>query len=96
MVLNNNTEEVVPVMMKNIVLTNTGLRFSYDYDEELFGLDPEPVVYLRNGAEIGWSDGSVSPTSDRKTLNGSCHWSIPVSLDDVESVSIGETVIPIS
>ena len=25
----------------------------YDYDEELFGLDPEPVVYLRNGAEIG-------------------------------------------
>jgi hypothetical protein len=53
MVLNNNTEEVVPVMMKNIVLTNTGLRFSYDYDEELFGLDPEPVVHLRNGAEIG-------------------------------------------
>ena len=95
MVLNNNTEEVVPVMMKNIVLTNTGLRFSYDYDEELFGLDPEPVVYLYNGAEIGWSDGSVSPTSDRKTFNGSYHWSIPVSLDEVESVRIGETVIRI-
>lgn len=93
MVLNNNTEEVVPVVMKSIVLTNTGLRFSYDYDEELFGLAPGPVVYLRNGAEVGWSDGSVSPTSDKKTLNGSYHWSIPVSLDEVESVKIGETVI---
>jgi len=93
MVLNNNTEEVVPVMMKSIVLTNTGLRFSYDYNEELFGLAPGPIVYLSNGAEVGWSDGSVSPTSDRKALNGSYHWSIPVSLDEVESVKIGETVI---
>ena len=53
-------------------------------------------IAVPKALEIGESDGSVSPTADRNTLNGSYHWSIPVSLDDVESVSIGETVIPIS
>ena len=60
MVLNRHTEKVIPVMIKNIVLTNTWGRFTYDYNETLLLLDPEPAVFLRHGVDVGWGGAMES------------------------------------
>lgn len=95
MVMNLDTQEEVPVMLTNIELTNTGIRFRYDYNEGTLSLEAHLDVLLDNGAEISYSDGSGTPMADGTTLNCSYHWMIPVNLDEVAAVKVGETKIPV-
>lgn len=92
---NEETGEEVSIKLSNIVLTNTGIRFTYDYKEGTVSFEENPTVLLQNGAEIGWSDGSGTPMADQTTLNCSYHWSIPVNLDEVQAVRVGSVDIPV-
>lgn len=86
--MNLELREEAPVVLKNIELTNTGIRFLYDYQEGTYSLEAHLEIVLKNGAIIGYSDGSGTPLGDGTTLNCSYHWMIPVNLDEVQAVRI--------
>ena len=93
--VNEETGEEVSIKLSNIVLTNTGIRFTYDYKDGTVSFEENPTVLLQNGAEVGWSDGSGMPMADRTTLNCSYHWSIPVNVEEITVVKIGNAEIPV-
>ena len=93
--LNLDTEEEECIVLSNIELTNTGIRFQYNYENGTIDFRAKPEVSLENGATICWTDGSCTPMRDRTTLNCSYHWIIPVNLDEVVAVRIGEEEIPV-
>lgn len=88
-------QKLVPVTITNIELTNTGLRFKYDYMEGTLSIEPHIDVVLKNGTAIGASGGSSVSDEDGIYLYNSYQWSVPVNLDEVEYVKIGETKIPV-
>ena len=90
------TGERVSITLSNIVLSNTGIRFTYDSK----GGTVEPYsgfwVLLKNGARIEDGQGAGTVEDDLTTLNYDWHWSIPLNLDDIASISIGGTEILIN
>lgn len=85
-----------PVMITNIELTNTGLRFQYDYNEgTLFLSDQRVFVILKNGSIVDNDGGIGSPTEDNIDMCFSYQWFVPVNLNEVYVVQIGETQIAI-
>lgn len=89
-------QKEVPVMITNIELTNTGLRFQYDYDEgTLFIADQRIVVVLKNGNIMENNGGIGSPTEDNVGMSYTYQWLVPINLDEVEAVKIGDTQIDV-
>lgn len=89
-------QKEVPVMITNIELTNTGLRFQYDYNEgTLFLSDQRLFIILKNGNTVGNDGGIGSPTEDNIDMCFSYQWLVPVNLNEVSAVQIGETQIAI-
>ena len=83
----------VPVAFTNIVLTNTGIQFAYDFQNGSLDFDGRVRIHLNNGESIGVSGGTGVPLEDSGLLFCSYKWMIPVDLDEVAKVSLGETVI---
>ncbi len=83
----------VPVLFTNIVLTNTNLRFDYDYQEGSFSFDGRIRLYLKSGGYIMTSGGTGVPLKETGLLHCSYKWAVPVNLDEVAMVKIGETAI---
>lgn len=94
-VMNLNERKEVMVPFTNIELTNTGVRFQYDYAEGTLDIVNRLSVVLKNGIEIDINGGVGTPTADESALNCSYHWAIPVDLDEVVALKIGETEIPV-
>lgn len=95
MVMNRWSQEVMPAMVNDIELTNTGIRFKYDFSEGTLAIEKELGVLLNNGVTIGYGGGSSRAMADGKTLNCSYQWRIPINLDEVEAVRIGDVEIPV-
>ena len=95
MAMNLELREETPIILKNIELTNTGIRFQYDYQEGTYSMEAHLEVVLKNGATIGYSGGSGTPLGDGTTLNCSYQWMIPVNLDEVQAIRIGSVEIPV-
>lgn len=86
------------VMITDIELTSTGLRFQYDYQYGRMDISSHDVkLILQNGTEIGSSGGVGSPLkSNNSILNWSWRWDVPVNLSEVEAVEIGGSRIPVA
>ena len=95
MVMDLERQELVPVTITNIELTSTGLRFRYDYADGTLSIEAHISVVLDNGVTIRDSGGAGTPLDGGKTLNCSHQWLVPINLDKVSSVHIGETAIQI-
>lgn len=93
MAMDLGKQESVPVTIKNIELTSTGLRFQYERGEATWSIEPHITVMLNSGAEIGIGSGNGTPTEDGSTWNCSHHWQVPVDLNEVSALRIGETEI---
>lgn len=93
MLMNLHTREEMSALFTDIKLTNTGLRFRYDYGKGTLAIVSQLEVVLENGATIGDSGGSGVPMEDGTTLNCSYQWRVPINLDEVKAVRIGETEI---
>lgn len=89
---NLKTKEDVTVTFSNIELTCTGLRFQYDYQGGIIGTIDQITVLLDNGATIGISSGGGYPLADG-TLNCSYQWQLPINVDDISAIQIGNTQI---
>lgn len=89
------TNEDVAVTVTNIELTCTGLRFQYDYKRGEIGLIDHITVLLDNGVTIDHSSGSGYPLADGTTLNCSYQWQVPINVDEVSAIQLGNVQIDI-
>lgn len=93
-----NTGETIDLLLTDIVLTNTGIRFTYlsnngsiEIQRNLHWITP----MLEDGDRIEDGTGSGVPIVGTNLLSYSWHWPIPVDLEDIVSVWIGDTEIVI-
>lgn len=84
----------VPVLLTNIELTNTGIRFLYDCKDGTLSVDAHIYAILINGQEIGIGIGN-GIVQDNGYLFSNNKWLVPINLDEVVAVKIGGVVIPI-
>ena len=92
----NSTGKEVPITITDIELTNTGLRFQYAYDNgNLFLSSQDIKVILKSGSVIGNNGGVGSPTNGNQAIAFSYQWVVPINLDEVVAVRIGENDISI-
>lgn len=87
------TGERTTVKLTDIVVSNTGIRFTYDSKNgtaEPFG---GITVSLKNGSRIENGQGTGTVEADLTTRNYVWHWSIPLNIADISSVTIGGTEI---
>lgn len=94
--MNYETGESVPIMLSSIVLSNTGIRFTYDSKHGSVEPYSGIVVLLKNGAQIEGGQGTGTVEDDLSTRNYDWNWSVPLNLDDIASVSIGGTEIAVN
>lgn len=93
MAMDLEKQELVPVTITNIELTSTGLRFRYDYADGTLSMEAHISAVLDHGVTIQDGGGAGTPSDDGKTLNCSYQWLVPINLDEVSFVYIGETAI---
>ena len=84
----------VPVLLTNIELTNTGIRFQYDCKNGDWTVDPHIYAILTNGQEIGIGSGS-GIVQDDGSLFSTHTWLVPVDLNEVVAVKIGGVVLSV-
>lgn len=93
--MNYETGEKVSILLSNIVLSNTGIRFTYDSKHGSVEPYSGIFVVLTNGARIEGGQGTGTVEDDLSTRNYDWNWSVPLNLDDIVSVSIGGTEIAV-
>lgn len=94
MAMDLDTHEEIPIIVTNIELTNTGLRLQYTHEEGTLSLSNQGIkVVLENGKVIGNNGGIGSPTEDNLAMKYSCQWLVPVNLNEVATILIGETEV---
>jgi hypothetical protein len=84
----------VPVMLTDIELTNTGIRFLYDCKDGTLSFDPHIYAILTNGQLIGIGGGN-GIVQDSGYLFSNYKWLVPVNLHEVVGIKIGGVIIPI-
>lgn len=84
----------VPVILTDIELSNTGLRFRYDSRNNELDIPAFFAVILNNGQKVGMNSalGNVLPNGQ---LEQRCTWRVPVDLEEVVAIKIGETLIEV-
>ena len=84
----------VPVLLTNIELTNTGIRFQYDCKNGDWTVDSHIYAILTNGQKIriGGGKGIVLDNGKLFSINT---WLVPVDLSEVIAVEIGGVVIQV-
>ena len=93
-----NNGQPVDVLLKDIVLSNTGFRFTYVSNNGSIDLHTSAhwiSPLLKNGKRIEDGSGSGVPIAGTNLLSYSWHWPIPIDLEDIVSVWIGDTEIPV-
>lgn len=94
--MNYETGESVSIILSNIVLSNTGIRFTYDSKHGSVEPYSGIVVLLKNGARIEGGQGTGTVEEDLSTRNYDWNWTVPLNLDDIASISIGGTEIAVN
>ena len=84
----------VPVLLTNIELTNTGIRFQYDCKNGDWTVDPHIYAILTNGQEIGIGSGNGIVQNDG-SLFSTHTWLVPIDLDEVVAVKIGGVILSV-
>lgn len=84
----------VLVMLTDIELTNTGIRFLYDCKDGTLSVDAHIYAILTNGQQIGIGGGN-GIVQDNGYLFSSNKWLVPINLDEVVGIKIGGVIIPI-
>lgn len=94
--MNQETGERVSVKLTDIVLSNTGIRYTYDSQHGTIEPFGEITVLLKNGSQIEDGQGTGTVEEDLTTRNYIWHWSIPLNIDDIASIIISGTELSIS
>ena len=85
------------VLLTDMELTNTSIHFQYDWHggDVVAGIELTQIgAVLNNGQEVGVSGGSGVKQDDGQWYCA-YFWTIPVDLEEVVAIKIGEVVIPV-
>lgn len=93
---NRDEYSTVPVLLTDIEVSNTGLRFKYDYHKGNYDVPAHIDAILENGVSIGVGSGNGSPLEDSGLLFCSYKWLVPIDLKEVTAISIEGIIIPLS
>ena len=91
-----NRQEQVAVTLTQIELTSTGLRFQYPHSSRSLFLSGQKVAaVLKDGSAVGTNGGMGSLSQDGADLCCVYQWTVPVDLDQVAAIQIGDTQIDV-
>ena len=93
---NRDEYTTVPVLITDLEVTNTGLRFKYDYQEGNYDVPAHIDAILANGVSIGVGSGSGHPLEESGLLFCSYKWLVPIDLEEVTAINFNGIIIPIS
>ena len=88
-------QESVSVPITDIQLTSTGIRFCCDDQGGVFAISAYIKVFLKNGASVNIGGGVGTRLEDSEILSCSYPWSVPVDLEEVAGIQIGDTYISV-
>lgn len=83
----------ISVLLTELEVTNTGIRFQFDCQNGEIDLDSHIFAILENGQEIGISSGNGT-VLDSGLLFSTYTWLVPIPLEEVTAVRIGGVEIP--
>ena len=86
----------VPVRITDFELTNTGIRFKYDYQEGNYDVPAHIDAVLASGVSISVGSGSGHPLADSGLLFCSYKWLVPIDLEELIAINFNGVIIPIS
>ena len=93
---NRDEYTTVPVLITDLEVTNTGLRFKYDYQEGNYDVPAHIDAILANGVSIGVGSGSGHPLEESGLLFCSYKWLVPIDLEEVTAINFNGIIIPVS
>lgn len=96
MVMDHDKWEEVSIVITNIVLTNTGIRFQFDHYEGTLVISDRLCVVMKNGTVVGNNGGVGTPLEGSSIMSYSFQWQFPIDLNEVSAIQIGNTQIPLS
>ena len=89
-------QEQAAVTLTQIELTSTGLRFQYSHNNRNLFLSGQKVAaVLKDGSAVGTNGGMGSLSEDGADLCCVYQWTVPVDLDQVAAIQIGDTQIDV-
>lgn len=91
-----DAEQVFPLLLTHLSVSNTGIGFQYTSPEDFHAGELRPTVILKNGAKVSDGGGLGNALDGHGTFLYSYTWSVPVDLDEVACIRIGRTEIPLS
>lgn len=86
----------VPVRLYDMEITNTGLRFKYDYQNGSYDIPAHIDAILESGISIGVGSGSGHPLEENGLLFCSYKWMVPIDLAEVTAINFNGIIISIS
>lgn len=93
MVMDRDTQKEVAILIKNIQLTNTGIRFQFDKYEGVLAIFDNLKLILKNGVEVRAKSGVGSPIESGTAEYYSVQWHFPVDLNEIAYIQIGSSRI---
>lgn len=90
-----DAEQVFPLLLTHLSVSNTGIGFQYTSLEDFHAGELRPTVILKNGTEISDGGGLGNAIDNYKAMLYSYNWLVPVDLDEVACIRIGKTEIPL-
>lgn len=89
-------EQVLPLLLTHLSITNTGIGFQYTSQEDFDAGELRPTAILKNGTEVSDGSGLGNALDGHGTFLYSYTWLVPVDLEEVACIRIGRTEIPLS
>ncbi|MBQ3112410.1 MAG: hypothetical protein IJC70_06000, partial [Firmicutes bacterium] len=91
-----NGQPQVEILLFDIELTGTGLRYKYTDPQGRYFLLSDICAVLEDGTEIGSGDGSGTRMPDGQTYFCTDLWRIPLDTAQITAIRIGDTLIPVN
>jgi hypothetical protein len=83
------------VSLTNIAISSTGIYFQYDSPDDTVVFSGPIQAVLKNGQTIGENNGTGVQDVETRAWQYIFRWEIPLDLDQVAAVRLGETEIPL-
>ncbi len=108
----NSQEEVFEEIIRDVIaidLSENGMKVTYDnstailsnpdyaeYIDSLYSDIDEVFAVMQDGSTVGVNSTNYSPIAGSYTATKEYYWEMPISLEEIEFIRIGETDIPVN
>lgn len=83
-------------VLRELQVTATGIRFQVHYTAHHPAYMPHPKVVLKSGIVVSNQGGTGTVDEDGLTENYSFLWAVPIDIDEIAAIRIGDTTIEVA